>query len=126
RRSAQVRGQDHVSGGHPARRQRRRAVRRDGQGDLDVLEERAGDRRRGRLRAADGEPGRARPGADRLEEPMKRALSLLAISLFVASCATVHTRGRYLATRALTAAGGADKLAAVRTVSVRATVKQWE
>jgi glyoxylase-like metal-dependent hydrolase (beta-lactamase superfamily II) len=57
---------------------------------------------------------------------MKRALFLLGISLFVVSCATVHTRGRALVTRAVSAMGGADKLAAVKTVSVKATVKQWE
>ena len=57
---------------------------------------------------------------------MKRALVLLGISLTVASCATVHTRGRALVTRAVQAVGGADKLAGVKTLSVTATVKQWE
>ena len=57
---------------------------------------------------------------------MKRALFLLGISLFVVSCATVHTRGRALVTRAVQAMGGVDKLAAVKTLSVKATVKQWE
>jgi glyoxylase-like metal-dependent hydrolase (beta-lactamase superfamily II) len=57
---------------------------------------------------------------------VKRALLLLTAALLVASCATVHTRGRYLATRAVKAVGGADKLAAVKTLSVKATVKQWE
>ena len=57
---------------------------------------------------------------------MKRALFLLGLSLFLVSCATVHTRGRALVTRAVQAMGGADKLATVKTVSVKATVKQWE
>lgn len=57
---------------------------------------------------------------------MKRALVLLAISPFVVSCATVHTRGRALVTRGVQVMGGADKLAAVKTVLVMATVKQWE
>jgi hypothetical protein len=61
-----------------------------------------------------------------MEEPMKRALFLLGISLFVVSCATVHTRGRALVTRAVQATGGADKLAAIKTLSVKVTVKQWE
>jgi glyoxylase-like metal-dependent hydrolase (beta-lactamase superfamily II) len=57
---------------------------------------------------------------------MKRALFLLGLSLFVVSCATVHTRGRALVTRAVQAAGGADKLASVKTVSVTATSRYWE
>ena len=57
---------------------------------------------------------------------MKRALFLLGILLFAVSCATVHTRGRALVTRAVQAVGGADKLAAMKTLSVKATVKQWE
>lgn len=57
---------------------------------------------------------------------MKRAASLLAISLFVVSCATVHERGRSLTTRAVDAVGGADKLAAVKTISVKFTEKFWE
>jgi glyoxylase-like metal-dependent hydrolase (beta-lactamase superfamily II) len=57
---------------------------------------------------------------------MRRALLLLAAALLVASCGTVHTRGRYLATRAAKVVGGAAKLASVKTLSVTATVKQWE
>ena len=57
---------------------------------------------------------------------MKRTALLLAISLIVVSCATVHERGRSLTTRAVDAAGGADKLASVKTLSVKATMKQWE
>jgi glyoxylase-like metal-dependent hydrolase (beta-lactamase superfamily II) len=57
---------------------------------------------------------------------MKRALCLLGIALLVTSCATVHTRGRALVTRAVQAVGGADRLAAVKTVSLKATAKQWE
>ena len=57
---------------------------------------------------------------------MKRAASLLAISLIVVSCATVHERGRGLTTRAVGAVGGADKLAGIRTISVKLTEKYWE
>ena len=57
---------------------------------------------------------------------MKRAALLFAIVLVVGSCATVQQRGRELTTRAVEAVGGADKLAAVKTLSVKATVKQWE
>jgi len=57
---------------------------------------------------------------------MKRAALLFAISLIVVSCATVHERGRALTTRAVDALGGGDKLAGIKTLSVKATVKQWE
>jgi hypothetical protein len=57
---------------------------------------------------------------------MKRAALLLALSLVVVSCATVHTSGRALTTRAVAAMGGADKLSAIKTVSLKAIVKQWE
>jgi glyoxylase-like metal-dependent hydrolase (beta-lactamase superfamily II) len=57
---------------------------------------------------------------------MKRAAVWLAVSLVVVSCATVHERGRALTTRAVEAVGGADTLASVKTLSVKATVKQWE
>src|SRR5262249_15255412 len=130
-RSPQVRGEDHVSGGDPARRQRSRAEGGRGQGDRHRVEQRPRHRRRGRLRAPDGEPGGPGPCAGRFRRldgriPMKRALFLLGIALLVASCATVHTRGRALVTRAVQAIGGADRLAAVKTVSLKATTKQWE
>jgi glyoxylase-like metal-dependent hydrolase (beta-lactamase superfamily II) len=57
---------------------------------------------------------------------MKRAAMSLAVLLVVAACATVHTRGRELTARAVEAVGGVDRLAAVKTVTLRATVKQWE
>src|SRR5262245_29276715 len=57
---------------------------------------------------------------------MKRAASLLLISLLVVSCASVHERGRSLTTRAVQAVGGADKLVAVKTMSLKSTEKQWE
>jgi glyoxylase-like metal-dependent hydrolase (beta-lactamase superfamily II) len=57
---------------------------------------------------------------------MKRAVFALAMAMLVVSCATVHTRGRALTTRAVQAVGGVDKLASVKTLSVKATVKQWE
>jgi glyoxylase-like metal-dependent hydrolase (beta-lactamase superfamily II) len=42
------------------------------------------------------------------------------------SCATVHERGRGLTTRAVDALGGADKLAGVKTVSLKLTEKHSE
>lgn len=57
---------------------------------------------------------------------MKRAAFLLAVSLAVVSCATMGQRGQDLVSRAVEAVGGADKLAAVKTLSVKGTVRQWE
>ena len=57
---------------------------------------------------------------------MKRAALLLAISLIVVSCATVHERGRALTSRAVDALGGADKLAGIKTISAKLTEKLWE
>jgi glyoxylase-like metal-dependent hydrolase (beta-lactamase superfamily II) len=57
---------------------------------------------------------------------MKRAAVLVAISLIVMSCATVHQRGRALTTRAVAAVGGADRLASIETFSVKATYRYWE
>ena len=57
---------------------------------------------------------------------MKRAAFLLAILLVVVSCATVHQRGRALTTRAVEAVGGADKLASIKTLSVKVEYKYWE
>ena len=57
---------------------------------------------------------------------MKRSAFLLAVSLLFMSCATMAQRGQPLVTRAADALGGADTLAAVKTVSLRGTVRQWE
>lgn len=57
---------------------------------------------------------------------MKRAAILLAISIVLVSCATMQPRGQTLVSRAVQAAGGADALAAVRTVSMQGTVREWE
>ena len=58
---------------------------------------------------------------------MKRIALWVAIAMCVASCGgTVHTRGRDLTLRAVETVGGADRLAAVKTMSLKATVKQWE
>jgi Metallo-beta-lactamase superfamily len=58
---------------------------------------------------------------------MKRIVLWALVSLCVASCGgTVHTRGRDLTRRAVEAVGGADRLAGVKTVSLKGTVKQWE
>jgi len=57
---------------------------------------------------------------------MKRPVLLLAIVLLLASCATVHTRGRALVTRAVGAVGGVDRLAGIKTFSVKATYRYWE
>jgi glyoxylase-like metal-dependent hydrolase (beta-lactamase superfamily II) len=57
---------------------------------------------------------------------MKRAALLLAISLVVASCATMQSQSQGLVGRAVTAIGGAEALNAVETVYEKGTVKQWE
>ena len=57
---------------------------------------------------------------------MKRAALLIVISLLVAACATMGQSGSDLVSRAVTAAGGIDKLAAVKTLYVKGTVKHWE
>ena len=61
---------------------------------------------------------------------MKRFSSLLAVSLavslVVAACASMQSGGGDLVTRAVSAQGGADALAAVKTISDKGTVRQWE
>jgi glyoxylase-like metal-dependent hydrolase (beta-lactamase superfamily II) len=58
---------------------------------------------------------------------MKRAALLLAVLLIAASCATTSPpAGVDLVNRAVQAVGGADALAAVKTLSVEGTVRQWE
>ena len=61
---------------------------------------------------------------------MKRAASLLAVvlivSIVVGACASMQSGGRDLVAKAVQAQGGADALGAVKTVSYKATVRQWE
>src|SRR6267378_1165429 len=58
---------------------------------------------------------------------MKRAGLLLAVVLIATSCATTSPpQGQDLVTRAVQAVGGADALAAVKTLSVEGTVRQRE
>jgi hypothetical protein len=61
---------------------------------------------------------------------MKRAATLLAvplaIALVVAACASMQPGGPYLVARAVSAQGGADALASIKTISYKATVRQWE
>src|SRR5438876_1155277 len=57
---------------------------------------------------------------------MKRAVLMLVISLVVVSCATMEQRSEDLVSRAVHAMGGTYTLAGVRTLSVKATVRQWE
>jgi glyoxylase-like metal-dependent hydrolase (beta-lactamase superfamily II) len=57
---------------------------------------------------------------------MKRGAILLVVSLLLVSCATMQQGGQALVSRAVQALGGADALAAVKTVSLRGTVRQWE
>ena len=56
---------------------------------------------------------------------MKRTLAVFALS-FLAACAAQQTREQSLVDRAVDAMGGADRLAALKTVSARGTLKQWE
>ncbi len=57
---------------------------------------------------------------------MKRAISLLAVSLVVVLSATTSAFSQDLVNRAVAAMGGADAMNAVKTVSLKATVRQWE
>jgi predicted small secreted protein len=57
---------------------------------------------------------------------MKRFALLLAISLVVASCATMQSQSQDLVSRAVQAVGGAGALAGVTTVYEKGTVRQWE
>lgn len=61
---------------------------------------------------------------------MKRAAMTLAVSLaistVVVACASMQPGGRDLVSRAVSAQGGADALTAVKTISYKATVRQWE
>jgi glyoxylase-like metal-dependent hydrolase (beta-lactamase superfamily II) len=61
---------------------------------------------------------------------MKRFSKMLAVSLAVAmvavACASMQPGGRDLVARAISAQGGAETLAGVKTLSYKATVRQWE
>ena len=61
---------------------------------------------------------------------MKRAALFLAVplvlALLVGSCATKTPRAQDTVARAVQAMGGADALAGVKTMTVKATVRQWE
>jgi len=61
---------------------------------------------------------------------MKRAATRLAVSLaisvVVVACASMQGGGRDHVSRAVQAQGGADALAKVKTISEKATVRQWE
>ena len=61
---------------------------------------------------------------------MKRAAPILAgvliISIVVGACASMQTGGRDLVAKAVQAQGGAEALGAVKTISYKATVRQWE
>ena len=58
---------------------------------------------------------------------MRRGALVLAVSLLVASCATMgQQQSRDLVGRAVQAMGGADALAGVKTMYVKGSVKQWE
>ena len=57
---------------------------------------------------------------------MKRAVLMLVISLVVVSCATMEQRSEDLVSRAVHAMGGTYTLAGIRTLSVKATVREWE
>jgi len=50
----------------------------------------------------------------------------LAIALVVVACASMQSGGRDHVTKAVAAQGGADTLGAVKTISYKATVRQWE
>ena len=57
---------------------------------------------------------------------MKRITWMLALSLFVASCATLQSPTQQLVGRGVQAVGGPDKLAGVTTYYEKGTIKQWE
>jgi glyoxylase-like metal-dependent hydrolase (beta-lactamase superfamily II) len=57
---------------------------------------------------------------------MRRTVTLLAVSLIVASCATMQQSPQSVVGRAVQTIGGSDTLAAAKTLSMKGTVKQWE
>jgi len=56
---------------------------------------------------------------------MKHTLVALCGALLVVSCAT-PTREQSLVDKAVSAMGGAERIAAIKTISVKSNVKQWE
>ena len=56
---------------------------------------------------------------------MKRSLVFLS-TFALLSCASPLTKEQSLVNRAVDAMGGADRLAAIKTVSAKGTSKQWE
>jgi glyoxylase-like metal-dependent hydrolase (beta-lactamase superfamily II) len=56
---------------------------------------------------------------------MKHVLAALSGALLLVSCAT-PTREQSLVDRAVNAMGGADRIAAIKTISVKSNVKHWE
>src|SRR5207247_5655231 len=56
---------------------------------------------------------------------MKRSLVFLS-TLALLSCASPLTKEQSLVNRAVDAMGGAERLAAIKTVSAKGTSKQWE
>jgi predicted small secreted protein len=61
---------------------------------------------------------------------MKRAAMTLAVSLAVSivvvACASMQPAGRDLVAKAVSAQGGPEALATVKTLSYKATIRQWE
>jgi len=61
---------------------------------------------------------------------MKRAAMMLAVSLaismVVVACASMQLGGRDLVAKAVSAQGGPEALATVKTLSYKATIRQWE
>jgi glyoxylase-like metal-dependent hydrolase (beta-lactamase superfamily II) len=57
---------------------------------------------------------------------MKRALVVAASLFLLSSCASQLTREQSLVNKAVDAMGGADRLAALQSVSAKGTLKQWE
>ena len=58
--------------------------------------------------------------------PMRRTPFLLALALIAAACASMPSSDQGLVSRAVQAQGGADALGAVKTLTVKGTLRQWE
>jgi hypothetical protein len=61
-----------------------------------------------------------------MEEPMKRIALLLVLALVAVACATMSPSPQDLVSRAVQAEGGAEALGAIKTMSMKGTMKQWE
>jgi len=57
---------------------------------------------------------------------MKRIALSFAVALITVACATMSQTPQGLVSRAIQAQGGTDALAAIKTISVKGTMKQWE